>query len=274
MRDLMANYTIGFIGAGRMATALARGVVASQFATAGQVIASDPSTSTLGLFAQAVPGAATSPDNRVVASGSGCVVLAVKPQTMSAALGSIAGSLGPECLVVSIAAGVTIATLASGLPKGTRIVRVMPNTPALVGCGASAFAVGEGATEADREFVASMLAGVGWCCEVPERLLDAVTGLSGSGPAFVYTVIEALADGGVQAGLPRDVASRLAAETVAGAAAMVVQTGEHPAALRDAVASPGGTTIAGLAALESAGVRSALMSAVMAAAQRSRELGQ
>jgi pyrroline-5-carboxylate reductase len=177
-------------------------------------------------------------------------------------------------LVVSIAAGVTLAQLAAALGGPTRLVRVMPNTPCLVDASASAFTPGEHATGEDVTLVQGLLDTVGRAFRVPEHLLDAVTGLSGSGPAFVYLVIEALSDGGVRAGLPRDVSTALAAQTVLGAAKMVLETNQHPGALKDMVASPGGTTIAGLHELERAGVRGAFMNAVEAASRRAAELGK
>jgi len=177
-------------------------------------------------------------------------------------------------LLVSIAAGVPLETFRQSLGSGRRLVRVMPNTPALVGSGASAFALGGTATEDDAKLVEEMLSTVGIAVQVPENLLDAVTGLSGSGPAYGYQIIEALSDGGVRAGLQRASATKLAAQTLLGAARMVLETGEHPGALKDAVTSPGGTTIAGLYALETGGLRGILMDAVATAAERSRKLGE
>ena len=180
--------------------------------------------------------------------------------------------VGPGHLVISIAAGVSIATLRDGLGSDRRIVRVMPNTPALLGEGASAYSLGPGLRRDDEAVTQEFLAAVGRAVRVPEPLLDAVTGLSGSGPAFVYLMIEALSDGGVRMGLPRDVATTLAAQTVLGAAKMVLETGLHPGVLKDQVTSPGGTTIAGLHAMERGGVRGALIDAVEAATRRSVEL--
>jgi pyrroline-5-carboxylate reductase len=207
-----------------------------------------------------------------VVERSDVVVLAVKPQSMCQVFAELRPSINPVHLVVSVAAGITIGSIVRGLGPSIRVIRVMPNTPALVGEGASAYALGPGVSTEDGAVVRAFLGSVGQTVCVAEPLLDAVTGLSGSGPAFVYLVIEALADGGVKAGLPRDVATLLAAQTVLGAAKMVRETGQHPGVLKDQVASPGGTTIAGLLALERAGVRGALMDAVEAAARRSAEL--
>jgi pyrroline-5-carboxylate reductase len=192
---------------------------------------------------------------------------------MGKLLTEIRPAVGTQHLVVSIAAGITLRQLAEGLGSEQRLVRVMPNTPCLLGASASGFSPGEAATAEDAALVQRLLDAVGRAFRLPEHLLDAVTGLSGSGPAFVYVMIEALSDGGVRVGLPRDVATALAAQTVLGAARMVLETGTHPGALKDMVASPGGTTIAGLHALERGGVRGALMDAVEAATLRATELG-
>ncbi|QDU40298.1 Pyrroline-5-carboxylate reductase [Maioricimonas rarisocia] len=266
------SLTIGFLGAGRMATALARGFVAAGLVTADQLSASDVIEDARRRFAEET-GGTTCETNREVVERSGVVVVAVKPQYVGTVLAEVQDALGPEHLVISIAAGVTLESLANNAGGERRLVRVMPNTPALVQAGAAGFALGGAATAEDGELVARLLGSVGVAYQVPESLLDAVTGLSGSGPAYVFQIIEGLADGGVRAGLPRDVAQALAAQTLLGAARMVLETGEHPAVLKDAVASPGGTTIAGLHALERHGVRGALIDAVMDATCRARELG-
>jgi pyrroline-5-carboxylate reductase len=263
---------IAFVGAGRMATALARGMIAARLVEARQLAASDPAHEAAAAFGEAT-GVTVHPSNRSAVAAADVVVLAVKPQHMAAVLADLRGEPTAGKLVVSIAAGITLAALAEGLGAGARLVRVMPNTPCLVGEGASAFCLGPGATEADAALVQRLLAAVGQAHRVPESLLDAVTGLSGSGPAFVCLFLEALSDGGVKMGLPRAVAAALAAQTVRGTAAMVLSTGEHPATLKDQVASPGGTTIAGLHALERGGLRAAVISAVEAATVRSAELG-
>src|SRR5262245_722779 len=265
---------IGFLGAGRMATALARAWTRSGRILAANTLASDPLPTAREAFTRDTGCPATA-ENRAVVEQSNTLVLAVKPQSMAAVLAEIRDVVQRrEPLVVSIAAGVTLTQLAESLGSATRLVRVMPNTPCLVGASASGFTPGEHASAADVSLVQALLDDVGTAFRLPESLLDAVTGLSGSGAAFVYLVIEALSDGGVRVGLPRDVATGLAAQTVLGAAKMVLQTREHPGALKDAVASPGGTTIAGLHELERAGVRGALMNAVEAATRRAAELGK
>ncbi|MGO8744753.1 MAG: pyrroline-5-carboxylate reductase [Thermoguttaceae bacterium] len=268
----MLSERIGFIGAGQMATALGLGLVKAGLAAPERLIASDPSAEALRRFTVAT-GGRTTQDNREVVSASDVMILAVKPQQMAAVFADLHGMVTAEKLVVSIAAGVRIARLADGLGSAARLVRVMPNTPCLVGLGACGYCLGETATAGDGELVKRMLQAVGIACQVEEKLLDAVTGLSGSGPAFVYVMIEALSDGGVRMGLPRQIATVLAAQTVRGAAEMVLSSGEHPGVLKDRVTSPGGTTIAGLAAMEAGAVRADLMAAVEAATRRSAELG-
>jgi pyrroline-5-carboxylate reductase len=261
----------GFIGAGMMASALIRGMLRAGVTTPDRVSTSDPVAAIRDELAREAGVEGTS-SNLAVVGKSDVVVLAVKPQSMGQVLRELAPAITPGHLVVSIAAGVSIATIGEALGSGRRIVRVMPNTPALLGEGASAFAMGEAATAEDAAVVQAFLESVGRAVRVPEVQLDAVTGLSGSGPAFVYLIIEALSDGGVRAGLPRDVATMLAAQTVLGSARMVLETRLHTGTLKDQVTSPGGTTIAGLHALERGGLRAALMNAVEAATLRSAEL--
>lgn len=264
---------VGFIGAGQMATALAKGFLAAGVVTADRISACDVSADAASRFTGQTGGLIVATSGEVL-SRSEVVFLAVKPQQMKSVLAELSSAVTSLHLIVSIAAGVSLAKLSEGLGANVRVIRVMPNTPCLVGCGASAFARGAAATPEDGELVHSLLATVGLALEVPEKLLDAVTGLSGSGPAYVYQIIEALSDGGVRVGLPRDVATKLAAQTLLGAAQMVLTTGQHPGALKDAVTSPGGTTIAGLHALEQGGLRGILMNAVQAATERSQQLGQ
>jgi pyrroline-5-carboxylate reductase len=261
----------GFIGAGKMATALAKGMIRSGMATPQNISASDPLESARAAMATAT-GVSVTDSNARVAHKSDVLILAVKPQSMPYVLLHLRPVVTPAHLIISIAAGVSLKTLAAGLGEDRRLVRVMPNTPALVGEGAAAYCLGPNAIPQDEAVVKACLSSVGRAFVVPESLLDAVTGLSGSGPAFVAVIIEALADGGVRVGLSRDVATALAAQTVLGSARLLLETGQHPAALKDQVASPGGTTIAGLQALERGGLRAALIDAVEAATRRSTEL--
>jgi pyrroline-5-carboxylate reductase len=264
---------LGFLGAGKMATALARGWLSAGLINAKHTLASDPVEQARKAFA-AETSLAANADNRDVVSKSDFLLLAVKPQSMPALMQEIRPLLQPRHLVVSIAAGITLRQLAEGLGGERKLIRVMPNTPCLVGASASAYTPGESARPEDIALVDRLLKAVGLAFRLPEHLLDAVTGLSGSGPAFVYVMIEALSDGGVRVGLPREVATALAAQTVFGAAKMVLETGDHPAVLKDMVASPGGTTIAGIDALEQHGIRAAFIEAVKAAANRATELGK
>jgi pyrroline-5-carboxylate reductase len=270
---MAAKLTIGFLGAGKMAGALAKGVISSGLVKAGQIRASDPLAPARAAFAKET-GVETTASNTDVVNFASLLVLAVKPGNVNELLAQIRGSLTPRHLLVSIAAGVPIARLEGALGQSARIIRVMPNTPALVGASATAFACGKAATAADAELARKFFSAVGIVFEVKEALLDAVTGLSGSGPAYIYLIIEALSDGGVAAGLPREVATRLAAQTVLGSAKMVLETGQHPGALRDMVTSPGGTTVEGLHELEKGAIRAVLINAVRAASEKSKKLGQ
>jgi pyrroline-5-carboxylate reductase len=269
----MLAIRIGLIGAGRMATALARGFIEAGILKADQMRASDPVPEARDAFERAVPGVQVGTDNAAVVKVADVVLLAVKPQQMDGVLAGMQDAIPQNALVVSIAAGITIERLARALPSGQRIVRVMPNTPCLIGRGASCLSLGQHATSADGEMAVSLFSAVGKAFVVPESQLDAVTGLSGSGPAFVYSMIEALTEGGVAGGLPPELAAELAAQTTVGAAEMVLQTGETPAVLRDRVTSPGGTTQAGLVVLNDKQFHHAVVAAVEAATHRSAELG-
>ncbi len=276
----MIEATLGFIGAGQMARALASGFVSADLVKPDAIWASDPSEEARRGFVDQVPASHVMDDSRTVASRADVLFLAVKPQQMAAALESLRGEVSAKHLVVSIAAGVPLQRIANVLgceiaeDSALRLVRVMPNSPCLVGMSASGYCLGAGATWRDGKLVKQLLESVGKAFEVDENMLDAVTGLSGSGPAFVYMIIEALSEGGVLAGLPREVATQLAAQTVRGAAEMVLQTGVPTGTLIERVASRGGTTVAGLEALEEGGLRSMLIAAVEAATRRSIELGK
>lgn len=267
----LANVRVGFIGSGQMALALSQAWVRAGLLRGNQITACDVVPASLERFCAAT-GATPAATNHAVLAASDIVFLAMKPQHLATAVEPLANAWESRHLAVSIVAGITLATLANRLGTAPRIIRVMPNTPCLIGAGASAFARGSTATGEDATIVQQLLAAGGVAAEVPEKLLDAVTGLSGSGPAYIYVLIEALSDGGVRMGLPRELATKLAAQTVAGAAQMVLQTGQHPGVLKDQVASPGGTTIAGLHALEAGSFRGTVMNAVQAATERATQL--
>jgi pyrroline-5-carboxylate reductase len=264
---------IAFLGTGNMAEALVKGLLRAGTAAKEEIVCAEPRPERRDDIKRRY-GVAVSADNLAAAEQAQVVVLSVKPQVMDELLEEVAPAIDHSKLVISIAAGVPIAAIARKLGAGVRIVRTMPNTPALVGAGATAMARGAHATEADLEQARALFQAVGIAVVVEEHLLDAVTGLSGSGPAFVFLAIEALADGGVKVGLARPVAMQLAAQTVLGSAKLVLETGEHPGRLKDQVTSPGGTAIAGVHALEEGGLRAALIAAVEAATLRSKELGE
>jgi pyrroline-5-carboxylate reductase len=270
---MASNLKIGFLGAGKMATALAKGFVNAKLAEPGAMIASDPVSAAQSHFTEE-SGARAGKSNIEVATNSTVLILAVKPNQVAEVLQEIRPFISANHILISIAAGVPISKLEKNLGDSARVVRVMPNTPALVGLSASAFALGKSATKEDAQLTQDLFSAVGIAFELKESLLDAVTGLSGSGPAYVYMMIEALSDGGVAAGLPREVALKLAAQTVLGSAKMVLETNLHPGVLKDMVTSPGGTTVEGLHEIEKGGVRAALINAVRAAAEKSRKLGE
>jgi pyrroline-5-carboxylate reductase len=263
---------VAFLGAGNMGEALIKGLTQAGLVPAGSITASDPRADHLDQVTKRY-GIRAVGDNSALVKGADVVILAVKPQIMGAVLKEVAGAVDDGKLLISIAAGVSTKKLRDQLGKPARLIRVMPNTPALVLEGVTAVARAEGLKPGDLEAAQELFAAVGKVVVLEESAMDAVTGLSGSGPAYVAITIEALADGGVKMGLDRATAMTLAAQTVLGSARLVLDTGVHPAQLKDMVSSPGGTTIAGIAALEEGGLRRAFIQAVERATQRSRELG-
>ena len=269
---MLHEKTLAVLGAGMMGGALAQGLAQAGALPASNLRLFDVLPGKAQALADALEGAAVLPSALEAATGADLVLLAVKPPQVLAVLTEIAPALAPAQTVISIAAGVTLAKMEGCLPAPIPVIRVMPNTPSLVGEGMAALCRGTHAGDENLRLAQSLFSAVGQSVEVEERLLDAVTGVSGSGPAYVFLIIEALSDGGVKQGLPRAVARQLAAQTVLGAARMVLSSDQHPAQLKDNVTTPGGTTIAGLSVLERAGLRAALIDAVEAAAARSREL--
>ncbi|MFZ1866769.1 MAG: pyrroline-5-carboxylate reductase [Polyangiales bacterium] len=267
------DQTIGFIGAGNMASAIIRGLIGTGTLPAGQILAADPDEERLHSL-EAELGIGVTVDNTKVARQATVVVLATKPQVFAQVLPTVSPALSAHSLVISIAAGISTRLVERAFPRGTRVVRTMPNTPALVGAGATAIAGGAHATGADLDLAETLFRSVGIAVRVPEEQIDAVTGLSGSGPAYVFAMIEALRDAGTLEGLPEETALRLATQTVFGAARLLLEQHESPETLRQRVTSPGGTTRAGLDALDAAGFSDALRGAVRAATRRSAELGK
>jgi len=261
---------IGFIGGGAMAEAIIKGLLADGY-EAAKIIVSDKSQERLS-YLQKNLGVNISADNVKVVTDCQEIILAVKPQNMLEVVTEIAPNCSREKTIISIMAGISTTALEELLPEGCRVIRVMPNTPALVGAGTTVLSAGKGATAEDLQKACRIFQAVGSVTVLPEKMLNAVTGLSGSGPGYIYLIIEALSDAGVLAGLPRDISLQLAAETVKGTAQMVLETKLHPARLRDMVTSPGGTTIHGLFELEKSGLRGALMEAVRAATKRADEM--
>lgn len=264
---------IAFLGAGNMAGALVKGLVAAGAAAPDEILCTDVRSERLEELAKK-HGVRTGKDNAEAARWADVVVLSTKPQVFDRLLPDVGRGVREDALVVSVAAGVPIAAIEARLPKGARVVRTMPNTPCLVDAGATAIAAGTHAQPEDVALARAVFASVGVTVVLDESLLDAVTGLSGSGPAYIFLIIEALADAGVKVGLHRDSAQLLAAQTVLGSAKLLLETGEHPGRLKDMVTSPGGTAIAGLHTLEAGGLRTTLINAVETATARSRQLGE
>ena len=270
---MFRDRSIGFIGGGNMGEALIRGLVSASLFPAERVFAFDVIESRVKYLEEEFTISGRS-DIAGLARSSSIIVLAVKPQTISDVLETLSAHISHKPLIISIAAGVALSTLEKGLPGGTAVVRVMPNAPALVQQAASALARGGAVSDAQMELSLALFRAVGKAVEIDEKLMDAVTGLSGSGPAYVLLMIEALIDSGVLMGLPRQAARDLVVQTVAGTCRLLETTGKHPAELRDVITSPGGTTIHGLQVLESCSVRGAFMECVEAATRRSAELGK
>jgi len=269
----MLKEKIGFIGGGKMGEALINGILRAGLSSSDKIMVSDVDKKRLQILEKEA-GIKTAQDNKKITSDSDIIILAVKPNMMGSVLDELNSEITSKHLIISIAAGIPLSFIESSLNKGCRAIRVMPNTPCLVGETAAGYALGKKATRNDGKLVGQLLDAVGKSFLLEEKYLDAVTGLSGSGPAFIYVVIEALADGGVKMGLPRDVAITLAAQTAFGAAKMVLESGTHIGQLRDSVTSPGGTTIEGLHALEKGGIRNALIDAVETATKKSKSLGK
>ncbi|HHB76938.1 MAG TPA: pyrroline-5-carboxylate reductase [Desulfobulbus sp.] len=263
--------TIGLIGGGQMGEALVRGMINSGLVLADHIMVAEPDSGRCDYLA-ATYGINVTDAPQTLCDFSSVLILAVKPQIMQSVLASYKPFVNESHLVISIAAGVPIGAIEQGIGK-QRIIRVMPNTPALVLAGASALSPNARASSEDLELGLEIFSAIGTCVHLPETLLDAVTGLSGSGPGYVFTFIEAMIDGGVLAGIPRPVAQQLVLQTVYGSAKLALETGKPPADLKAMVTSPGGTTIAGIHELETAGLRGTVMAAVDRASRRSKELG-
>lgn len=264
--------SLGFVGGGQMGEAILRGITASGLVDPAHIMVAEPGAERRAVLQSQYKVRCTT-DPAELAGNCQVLLLAIKPQLATAVLSGYKPFLNDKHLVISIIAGVPLSSLADLLGASRRLIRVMPNTPALVLQAASAFSPNALATRDDISIASTMLSAVGSCVQVPENQLDAVTGLSGSGPGYVFIFIEAMIDGGVLAGLPRPVAEKLVLQTVYGSAKLAIETGEAPAVLKARVTSPGGTTIAGIQALEEGAMRGVVMAAVEAATERSRELG-
>lgn len=270
---MLKDQVVGFLGAGNMAEALIEGLIYGKLCSPGQIICSDVKETRLKFIGEKYSVKTASSNQEVVREAS-VVILAVKPQIMKEAVGEVAGGLDLRKLVISIAAGISMNSIEACAGKELKLIRVMPNICVAVREGVSALAGGRHATDGDRRLAKEIFDAVGKSLFIEENLLDAVTGLSGSGPAYIFLIIDALADAGVKVGLARNDALLLASQTVLGAAKMMIETGEHPGKLKDMVTSPGGTAITGLHTLEEGGLRTTLINAVEKATNRSRSLGE
>ena len=270
---MLKNQTIAVVGAGHMAGALIGGMVRSKLLPAKSIVAARRSPNALAEL-QKKWGVRTSTDNKKAVAGADIVILAVKPQMAKKVMEELAGTIRRDQLVISVMAGITTSAISKALRAECAVVRAMPNTPCLVDAGATAIAAGARAGDEDLARAEAVFKSVGLSVTLPESALDAVTGLSGSGPVYIYMVIEAMIDGGVKMGIPRAVAAKLAAQTVYGAAKLVLETGKHPAILKDEVTTPGGTAICAIHVLESKGLRSLLIDGIEAATKRSQELSK
>ncbi len=273
IKSALKDKSLGFIGAGNMAEAIIRGIIKNQVVLPDRILASDISHERRVHMSKTFD-METLADNRSLIDRSNVLILAVKPQVIHEVLNDISVHMGPDKLLISIVAGVPIQTFVDALPQHPRVVRTIPNTPVTVMAGAIAIASDSPARPEDFETVETLFHPIGRTVRIEEKLIDAATGLSGSGPAYVFIVLEALADGGVKMGLPRDVAETLAAQTLMGSAKMFLETRTNPGQLKCMVTSPGGTTIAGIHELEKGGLRASLMNAVESATKRSIELGK
>ena len=273
MRPMLSGKRMAFIGAGNMAEALVKGLVASRKINRQDVAISARRPERAQQVAQRY-GVRAAADNDSCVQGASIVVVAVKPQVLAKVVSDAAEAIPSDALIISVAAGVTTGALESILKPAARVIRSMPNAAAMVGQSATAITAGSRAGAADIDVARSIFEAVGRVVVVDEVHLDAVTGLSGSGPAYIFLIIEALADAGVKVGLSREVALQLAAQTLLGSAHMLLETGEHPGRLKDQITSPGGTAIAGLHTLEAGGLRTTLINAVEVATRRAQELGQ
>lgn len=270
---MLKDKKLGFLGAGNMGEALIKGLLNADGEMAERIWASDVRADRRQFLGEKY-GIQVSADNREVARIADILVLAVKPQIMEKVVAGMACEVNEDKLLISVAAGFTIGQLEQALGKPARLIRTMPNVAAIVAAGATAVAAGENAREGDLALACEIFDSVGISVTLDEILMDAVTGLSGSGPAYVFMIIEALSDAGVKVGLPRYIAQKLAAQTVLGSAQLLMESGEHPGVLKDMVTSPGGTAIAGLHTLESGGLRTTLINAVETATLRSQHLGK